>query len=491
MTVMQPPNDPSARGSHGRCSGEFGRKGLGILSAGAVGQNRRRSAAPGNGRPPSWNGVLPATTCENLPMQGIADPAPSKTIGPVYRLRLILTLMALSALVSAADGVDRSFETADRLWDQTVNAAGEALDRARFFWREERPQDAGLWEDLIPRLDEVIALQDRQRDLPESAWFGEDQASNARVINGILDEVTRILIGNSQLREAMQRLSAAMAENRAAIVELKRRKLTAPTDSLWRKTVSDLVEEIGERESLLAEQQQAMIALHAQIASLLRDKGLDIDAEGVEFLLSTVVGDDVIDMTLVFAKVRQLTEQLEALTVESQEDLATARRYYGMYVVLLTTLEHMHVMLVDRIGNDYQPRIETIRDRALALRRETQALNRQGPNQVLQSNLDAQQLTIDAAGRYADYLARQQRQVTASLERLRQDLAVARNTYETVKISGDLVALMQNSRERLDSLFQLQVPRLRAFENLEMKREFERLTASIQQQEGLGPSADQ
>lgn len=396
---------------------------------------------------------------------------------------VIAATLALFSIGGAADVVERSLETADTLWDKTVSAAESALEQTRRLWREEHPEDAELWDALIPRLDEVIALQDRDRELPESTWFGEDQASNSAAINGLLDEVTRILIGSNTLRERMQELRGAMAANRAAIVELQRRKLTAPSDSLWRKTVSDLVEEIGEREAILAEQRQAMAGLHAETAVLLRGKGLDIDAEGVDFLLSTVVGDDVVNMTLVFEKVRQLTEQLEALTVESQEDLATARRYYGMYAVLLRTLEHMHAILIDRIESDYRPRIETVGGRARELQQETRALNARGPSRVLQSNLEAQQLTIDAAARYADYLNRQQRQVVASRQRLSRDLAIAQNTYETVKMSGDLVALMQSSRQRLDSLFQLQVPALRAFENLEMKREFQRLTATLREQD--------
>lgn len=396
---------------------------------------------------------------------------------------VIAATLALFSIGGAADVVERSLETADTLWDKTVSAAESALEQTRRLWREEHPEDAELWDALIPRLDEVIALQDRDRELPESTWFGEDQASNSAAINGLLDEVTRILIGSNTLRERMQELRGAMAANRAAIVELQRRKLTAPSDSLWRKTVSDLVKEIGEREALLAEQRKAMAGLHAETAVLLRGKGLDIDAEGVDFLLSTVVGDDVVNMTLVFEKVRQLTEQLEALTVESQEDLATARRYYGMYAVLLRTLEHMHAILIDRIESDYRPRIETVGGRARELQQETRALNARGPSRVLQSNLEAQQLTIDAAARYADYLNRQQRQVVASRQRLSRDLAIAQNTYETVKMSGDLVALMQSSRQRLDSLFQLQVPALRAFENLEMKREFQRLTATLREQD--------
>ena len=280
----------------------------------------------------------------------------------------------------------------------------------------------------------------------------------------------------------MRELTAAMAENRQAIVELKRRKMSAPSDSMWRKTVSDIEDEITEREGLLAEQRQGMADLHSEAAAELRAMGLDIDAEGLDFLLSTVVGDDVVDMTLAFEQVRALTEQLELLTVESREDLPTARRYYGMYVVLLKTLDNMHAALLDGIATDYLPRIEAIGRRARELQQETQTLIAKRPSNVLESNLAAQRLTIEAAGRYAEYLRGQQRQVQASRQRLAQDIAVAQNTYETVKMSGDLVAMMQDSRQLLDNLFRLQIPPLRAFENLEMKREFQRLTSALRQE---------
>lgn len=398
--------------------------------------------------------------------------------------RHLATLFAVALLSQGApaDVVEQPPDRADTLWDRTVEYAGATLDRARRFWREEHPADARLWDDLIPRLDEVIALDERQDQLPTSAWFGDDQVSNAAAIDALLDEVATLLVGDNLLRERMRALNQAMEENRAAIVELNRRKLTAPSDSMWRKTIADIGEEIAEREALLVEQQGAIAGLHAETASELRKKGLEIDADGVDFLLSTVVGDDVVDMTLAFEKVRRLTEQLEALTVESREDLPTARRYYGMYAVLLKALDHMHATLLDSIATDYGPRIDAIRERAQRLQRETRTLNARNPSKLLQSNLQAQQLTIDAASRYRDYLKHQEQQITVSRRRLSQDIAVAQNTYETVKMSGDLVALMQDSRHLLDSLFQLQVPPLRAFENLEMKREFERLTSTLRQE---------
>ncbi len=395
----------------------------------------------------------------------------------------IVVLLIANPVV--ADDTRNNLSESGNLWDKTLEYAGAGLEGARRLWREEQAAEARLWEDLTPYLDEILVLQDRQRVLPESAWFGEDQTSNAEQINVLLDEAVAVLVGSNVLRARVRELVDAMAENRRAIGELKRRKISAPSDSLWRQTVGDIEDAIAEREQVLAEQRRALNAVQNATTAGLREMGLDIDAEGLEFLLSTVVGDDVVDMTLAFEQVRGLTAQLEALTAESREDLPVARRYYGMYTVLLGILDHMHAGLIDDIERDYLPRIGAIGERARSLQKETRALQTKVSSAVLRANLEAQQLTIDAARRYTDYLSRQRQQVSTSRERLAHDLAVARNTYETVKMSGDLVALMQNSRQLLDTLFRLQVPPLRAFENVQMKREFERLTLRLRE-DGAG-----
>lgn len=395
------------------------------------------------------------------------------------RMAQTLLLTALYSATATAGLMQDSLETADQWWSKTREYAGTTLEQARGLWQEEHLDDARLWDDLLPRLEEILGLQDKDRELPDSAWFGEDRASNQAQIDELLDEAATILTGDNRFRAQSGELEQAMDDNRRAISELKRRKMTAPADSLWRKTVQEIDGEIAERERLLGEQQQEMTRIRDAFAAELQAMGLEIDAGRLDFLLSTVVGDEVVDMTVAFEQVRRLTGQLESLTAESREDLPTARRYYGMYTVLLKVLERMHANLIGGIDQRYLPQLQVIEDRARALRRETRALQARGTSPVLQANLEAQQLTIDAAGRYGDYLKQQRSQVAASRERLARDLAVAQNTYETVKVSGDLVALMKDSRRLLDTLFSLQVPRLRAFENLEMKREFERLTHTL------------
>ena len=124
---------------------------------------------------------------------------------------------------------------------------------------------------------------------------------------------------------------SAVREARAEIAEYRRRRISAPRDSLWQKTVSEYDTAIEEREALIVDYASQLDQLHGSFAAELESLGLDVSREQLEFLLSTVVGDDLVEMGIAFHNVKTITTQLERLTRESGEDLVVARRYYGMY----------------------------------------------------------------------------------------------------------------------------------------------------------------
>lgn len=64
-------------------------------------------------------------------------------------------------------------------------------------------------------------------------------------------------------------------------------------------------------------------------------------------------------------------------------------------------------------------------------------------------------------------------------QKLDPDLKTARNTYETVKVSSELVEMMKSGRSMFESVRNIQIPELRIFQNLEMKKEFEKLTLEL------------
>jgi hypothetical protein len=413
----------------------------------------------------------------------------------LHFVRLLCLLFCFSApvIIAAEESVrepenslwDRSMEHASELWEKTKQAAEDTWEHTQTLLQNHGSDNgfSQIWAELVPKLDATLSLEDRHETLPEHAWLGDDQASNRAKINELLDESIAIVTisPNHHYRARIRELEANIRTARKEIAENRKRRVAAPVESTLKKTVADYDAAIQELSTRITVYENELRIVKREFATELEKLGLDISDEQLDVLLSTVVGDDLIDIGIAFDNVKALTEQLERLMVESQEDLDSARRYYGMYTVLLQILERMHQQLRQAVDERYVPQIEAILRKTRKLMQETRALQRlhEGNSQVLAANLEAQELTRRAAHLYRDYLIKQSRQVKSARQRLGDDIAVAKNTYETVKVSGELVTLMQSSQRLLRGLLDRQVPVLRAFENLEMKREFERLTRQL------------
>ncbi|WPL17918.1 hypothetical protein Thiowin_02961 [Thiorhodovibrio winogradskyi] len=384
----------------------------------------------------------------------------------------------------AGDLWQRSRETATQWWQQSSDLWQETAEPPA---PRQREHFAELWSDVLPPIEDTLSLQDAQRDLPERAWFARDQRDVEKDINALLDQAVAAL-SLSPLQDERAEIAgirASTEKSREKIAEYRRDRVAAPTQSLVKRTREDYDQLIASEQQSIEDSQARLGQIQRDFGARLREIGLELTDEQVEFLLATVVGDTMIDLGIVFDNVKIITVELERLVRESGEDLASARRYYGLYVVLLRALKQMHLEVEQRIETEYIPQIDQIRQRAQALSTDTRELLRAQPERapVLQANLDAQQMTSNAAGRYRDYLAEQARQVRRAREALEQDIRTAWNTYETVRVSGELVALVQSSQQLLDGLLERQVPPLRPFENLEMKREFEKLTDQLRASE--------
>ena len=382
-----------------------------------------------------------------------------------------------------------SVDQAADLWRQSREKADDAWGRIHGWFDEDPRQEFGrLWNRILPKLDETLALEDRQDQLPDTAWFAPDKASNQAEINALLDEAVAILAVSpaQDYRARIRRLEADILQAQQDIADYRTRRVAAPRDAAWQKTVADYDRAITEREADIATYRKELTAVREGFAAELRGLGIEVSEEQLELLLSTVVGDNLIDLGVAFDQVKAITLELQRLLEKSGEDLQSARRYYGLYVVLLKVLDHMHSRLVERIDKRYLPRIGAIMDRTRDLMAQTRTLQRQADraDPILASNIEAQELTLRAASVYREYLIDQSRQLQTARQKLGHDIATAWNTYETVKVSGELVGLIRNSQRLLDSLLQREVPPLRGFQNLELQRELRTLTLRLRESEG-------
>jgi hypothetical protein len=357
-----------------------------------------------------------------------------------------------------------------------------------------------LWQKMLPKFRSALKLKDKQDTLPDSSLFHEDKKSNQNEINQLLDEAVGILVisDTQTYRRQIESLEADIQEAKKKVVEYEEKRISAPSEKpawkAWENSKKDYAGKIEDQKERIAKDENEIESVKGALRKELRELGLDVNSEQVDFLLSTIVGDNAIQVIVGFNNVKALTIQLEQLMVQSGGNIETARRYYGMYMVLLEILDRMYHQIIQDIDHKYIPQIvggknekgknlEGIIPRTEKLTKEANRLLQKDSSvknrEVLSANIRAQKITLEAAKLYRSYLEEQRSDLSAAKEKLAPDLATAQNTYETVKVSSELVAMMKSGQNLFDTLKSLQVPELRVFENLEMKKEFQKLTVQM------------
>lgn len=401
-----------------------------------------------------------------------------------YALGLSLALLSAPSLAEPAD-------TWEQTWEATKQATqgwvAETKKRVTDLTAETPPDPkqefADLWRNVYPSLDELLALKDQHEDLPDSAWFGNDKVANQKKIAALLGEAVQLL-GLSEVRtdlQAIKRLEEEIKAGQDTLSRLQTEKISYP------QKAAAYTEEINATQGQINANKAAINKHQANIARYLQAAGMPLSQEQLDVLMSSVVGEDMVSMSVVFHNVQLISQQLSQLMRDNQENLDFARKHYGMYAILLEVMITMQDEFVREVMARYLPGVEKIEQEALQLQQHSQeVLNFEtDPSRraSLQASIEAQQLSLRTLDLYRKRLKQQADQVLQARDILQKDLSVAMIRYQTVKISGELVKLIQTSNEQFNTLANLQLPELVPFENLAMKAEFEKLTEELRRAE--------
>ena len=344
---------------------------------------------------------------------------------------------------------------------------------------------------LLRKLDKGLDLIEEQKTLSESAgWFRADKTSKQKEIDALLDEAIALLeipeIGH--YRQDIAYSEKKVARSRERIATYRRAQLTAPISPvLGMEQVPGFVTKAGYDTKIEHENEnidrhtdfikETRIDFLAQIRSI----GVFLTDEQFEVLLSTVNGDDFIDMALAFETVKGVTAQLQTLTQDSGEDVKTAKKYYGMYTVLLRILDHMQNKFILDIDEDSLPTLDDYELRARVNIQEAEDAIRAGGNSdVLRQNIDSNELTVRALQLYRQYLIGQREEISAKNAELKLQMLAADNTYNTVMLAAQVVSLLKTGIKNFDTLSALEPPELSGFENQELRDEFLRLSGIME-----------
>ncbi|MDH2289797.1 hypothetical protein QD172_00845 [Cobetia sp. 10Alg 146] len=348
-------------------------------------------------------------------------------------------------------------------------------------------------------LKKAVGYFDEMDTLPEEAWISRDQASARSDMDEMIEEAMQALDVPqlSTLRSTYRQVEDKIRESRREISELKEKRILAPdteVSTLTRFTPTDTLREFtastrGDYDLLIAAHEKNITAyqgelttLEGKLAARLEEIGITLTPDQVQVWLSSVVGDDVLTMSVVFASIKSVAQQLAELTRDSGENLEYARRYYGMVVMLHRMIVTMQQDFIARVDDEVLPQLQGFADEAEATTRDARALIKQGGSrESLENNIRANALTLKTINLYRSLVSEQRDRVKTSLTKSQRELAVATNTYRTVKLSAHVADLIRQGVKTFDTLAGLQVPVATSFENSAMREEFRKLTERMQQ----------
>ncbi len=352
-------------------------------------------------------------------------------------------------------------------------------------------QDTAVFTEVYPSLEEAMKLLEEQRELPESSYFRKDKKNKQEDINELLDEaVSKLEFPDiTRYRRDINDARKSILLSRTNISQYRRAILSAPEEAtLGMDNVPLFVSKKGYakkielEEQSIARGQEIIKTTSVEFLSRLQALGIHLEREQFDVLLNTVNGEDFLQLTVAFEAVKGVTTQLQQLTRESGEDIQTARKYYGMYTVLLRILDHLQRKFIDDIVIVHLPKLAEFETSAQRnIDQATETLSEGGDRSILERNIEANKLTLEAMGLYRRYLLKQRADVEDSNGELQRQIKVAENTYNTVSLASEVVRLLQTGMKSFEAIERLAPPELAEFKNQVLRDELSKLTELMKQ----------
>ena len=379
--------------------------------------------------------------------------------------------------------------------------ADKAVFRTRADGSERQSGNAiELWGKVCPKLEKALAYHDKldadslppdTRITRPTTWLGHSKASYQHEIDEIIDVVLRMLevSGAAECREEIKQLQQAIRESQQRIAESREQMISARPQAslsrvelLWIKSAEDLKVIITAEERKIEGLRQQIAQLKERFRSKLQEIGIEVFDDEIDYLLMPVTQDDFVSMAAIVANIAAVTAQLERLTEETRELPAHTRRYYGMYLLLVYSIDRVQTRFIQEIDHVHLPKLHEFEQEARQNSADARnQIGRGGPKEQLKANIEAAELTIRACHSLASVLRDQQTTIMHENRQTRVMLDAAINTYKTICLSMNVVEMMSYCRQAYGALRQLHLPRLRTFQNLQLKGEVQRLAERLRE----------
>jgi len=365
---------------------------------------------------------------------------------------------------------DPAYQRSQRLFG-SINDVLEDAARAR----SDAQGDTGVGTILAKPFG--LDAQSRANDLLADAFAVVSDAPVTQIqeeIAGRREQITALRDQVARLRE--DRISAPVEATGVTATITSTIGLTTTRD--------DIDAAIADSNARIAGNEMAIREAKDRFRAAMAEAGATISDAEADLLLDSVTGSDLVRIAAAYEAARGVSTQLMELMDQSGEDLKRAKRYYAMHTALLALLVHAQSTFIEKVDDDYLPKIGAIQNDVLETRRDTEKLlsepNTDRQREALIANLDSQAIALEAADFYRSHLIDQRNEIVGARQKTVKELRIADNTLRTVDASFQLRAMMESATLSFEALQNLESPGIeRIFRNEQLRQEFQKLSEQL------------
>lgn len=359
------------------------------------------------------------------------------------------------------------------------------------------PSPAFNEKKAIKHLSNAVIFLDETYTLPVKKLVGRDRTSARKDLKKIMHTISEAMEIEdiNKLKKQYQKIETYIEEEKEKRSELLRKKRFAkehhtntlseivPTDTLknWVARTKGDFQLLADRcDDEIENYENELATIREELSELLSHQGGHISPEHLEVWLSSAIKDELLGMAVLFDGAKNITEHLKFLTEESGEDLKTAKKYYGMIVILHELIISMQENLIIKIESEVLPKLKKHKREALSNINESEKLLKENQhNNTLKNNIESNKITIQSIDYYYDFIKQSKESVKRALTVSKKERDVAINTYKTVKTSYNAASLIHEQAITFETLGNIMMPEVPDFQNKNMRENLREISKEI------------
>ena len=346
---------------------------------------------------------------------------------------------------------------------------------------------AAFWSRVSPKLAEGVGYFEKHdgAGLEADKTFLERITFRDAEITRIVDACLKDFLHSDvlQLIANVHRVEEGIVERQEQINAWKLASIAAPSTSLMplKMTRAALGRRIEREREAIDTERKRIDTMKADTLKRLEADGIAMTREQLDGILYSAEGSELAQIMAVAENIKAVEANLSASLKGPDAGPEQIKAYTGFLMMSYRVYIEVIARAMTKIENVYLTELAAIADEADTMMREAHELSQRSAKtvEIAQNNLDINARTITLAQLYEDHLKARWVALDTLKREMKLNFELARNTFRTIKVGGELIDVIKAGDKDLESIFNFEPPKLEAFYDKELRREFDSLTARL------------